>query len=78
MDIEKFLKPGKNIVIEIEEVEYLVNDEVVELIKKGEESIELRQLYDGQNYLFTIQEIEGSLVKNGVVDYLDKRTTGTI
>lgn len=71
MNIDKFLKPRKNIVIEIEEVEYLLDDNAVSLIKQGDKKIPLVQLYDGQSYFFDVQVVIKTLEK-GVVDYLSK------
>lgn len=73
MDIRKLLKPGKDIVVEIDEVEYLIDDKAVASMERGDEKVDLIQLYDSRRYPFDIATIEKSLLKNGIIDYLDKK-----
>ena len=73
MDIKDFLKPGKDIVVEIEDVEYLLDDESVSCIEQNKKNIPLVELYDHQSYLFDIEVILRVLREGGVVDYLDKK-----
>ncbi len=73
MDIKKFLKPGKDIVIEIEEVDYLLDDSAVSSIERGDKKVSLIELYGRQKYLFDAAVIMDVLEKDGVNDYLDKR-----
>lgn len=73
MNIRKFLKPGKDIVIEIDDVEYVLNDKGVSFIERGHKIISLIQLYDGQVYLFDIETVLKAIEKGGIIDYLEKR-----
>ena len=74
IDIHKFVKPGKDIVIDLEDgVEYLVDDNAVVAIERGDQIIELIGLYGGKHYALDIKDILVSLQKKGVIDYLDKR-----
>jgi hypothetical protein len=73
MEIEKFVEEGKDIVIELNGVEYLVEDEAVEALKRGDKNIQLTQLYDRQKHLVDAKEIEEVLTKTGVRDYVDKK-----
>ncbi len=72
VQIGDFLKDGEDLVINMNEVEYLVNDESVRAVEDGEKIIPVVQLYDGEGYFFNIKEIEKSLAENGPVDYLSK------
>lgn len=72
-DIRKFVKDGKDLAIDLDEVESLVRDDSLMAIESGDKKIPLLQLFDGQVYFFDIQKIQDSLLKIGVVDYLDKR-----
>ncbi len=65
MDIKKFLKPKKDIVIDIDEVEYLLDREAIRLIGEGAQNVELLQLYDHQLHNIKVKEIESSLTKKG-------------
>lgn len=73
INIKKFIKIGKNIVIDLNEIEYLIDDKAMSALKKGARKIELVQLYDQQRYLVDSQDIQNSLLKKGVIDYLDKK-----
>ncbi|MEK7579530.1 MAG: hypothetical protein AAB460_03315 [Patescibacteria group bacterium] len=75
MDIQKFLKPGKDIVIEMSDgIDYLIDDRAAEAIQKDDEKIDLMRLYDHKVFSIDRKEIESTLLKSGVDDYLDKRT----
>lgn len=77
INIKKFVKRDKNLVIDIDDVEYLINDEAIEAIEKGSKNIPLIQLYDGQTYLVNIKEIKNSLLQKGAIDYLNKKSYGS-
>ena len=72
MNIKKFLKPDKNLVIKINGVEYLVDDQAVVTIERGDEEIDLIQLQDQNHYLFNRSVIKDAINEEGVVGYLDK------
>lgn len=73
MNIENFIKENNNLVIDLDGVEYLLGDESVLAISRGEQKIPLAQLFDGKIYLIDVGDIEKSLGANGIVDYLDKK-----
>jgi len=72
MNIKKFLKPDKNLVIKINGVEYLVDDQAVVTIERGDEEIDLIQLQDQNHYLFNRSVIKDAINEDGIVGYLDK------
>lgn len=72
MNIKKFLKPGKNMVIKISGVEYLVDDQAVVTIERGDEEIDLIQLNDQNHYLFNRLVIKDAINEDGIIGYLDK------
>lgn len=72
MNIKKFLKPDKNLVIKINGVEYLVNDQAVVTIERGDEEIDLIQLHDQNHYLFNRSVIKDAINQDGIIGYLDK------
>ncbi|MGI5826952.1 MAG: hypothetical protein ACOX6C_00720 [Patescibacteria group bacterium] len=72
MNIKKFLKPDKNLVIKINGVEYLVDDQAVVTIERGDEEIDLIQLYDQNHYLFNRSVIKDAINQDGIIGYLDK------
>ena len=74
MDINKFIKPGKDAVVEIEEVEYLLDDNAATSIARGDKKIALIQLFDRRSYLFDIEIVVKAIEAGGIVDYLDKRS----
>lgn len=74
LNIGKFLKPGKDIIIELDdEVEYLLNDKAVEAIQRGDRKTVLTRLYDQETYFIDTQRIRDTLLRRGVIDYLDKK-----
>lgn len=74
MNIDVFLKPDKNIVIELEdEVEYLLDDDAVNDIKNKKKEVRLKRLVDGELFIVSVESTNKSLEKNGVIDYLDKK-----
>jgi hypothetical protein len=72
MNIKKFLKPDKNLVIKINGVEYLVDDQAVVTIERGDEEIDLIQLQGQSHYLFNRSVIKDAINEDGIVGYLDK------
>ncbi|BFD25152.1 MAG: hypothetical protein JST_000476 [Candidatus Parcubacteria bacterium] len=72
MNIKKFLKPDKNLAIKINGVEYLVDDQAVVTIERGDEEIDLIQLQDQNHYLFNRSVIKDAINEDGIVGYLDK------
>jgi hypothetical protein len=72
VNIKKFLKPDKNLVIKINGVEYLVDDQAVVTIERGDEEIDLIQLYDQNHYLFNRSVIKDAINQDGIIGYLDK------
>ncbi len=74
MNINKVLKPNKDIVIELDnEVEYIVNDKAIQAIGNDDKEIIIERLIDGKIFKVSLETIKKSLEKNGVIDYLDKR-----
>lgn len=73
INIRRFIKEGKNIVISLKEVEYLVDDKAVTVIEDGAEKVGLVCLYDQKLYFLDTQDIAQVLENEGVVDYLDKK-----
>lgn len=74
MNISKYTKHGKNIVIELHNgVEYLIDTVAESALKSGASQVELIRLYDSEVYIASADEIEKSLLKEGVIDYLNKR-----
>lgn len=74
VNIKEFLKKDKDLVIGIDGVEYLINSESIETIERGDKKIPLIRLYDNQIYIAKLMEIENSLFRKGLVDYLDKKS----
>jgi len=69
----KTLKKGKDLVIDLDSVEYLMRDEAVVAFEREDKNIPLLQLFDGLVYMIPIEEIKSSLREKGIIDYLDKR-----
>ncbi len=61
-----------NAVIEIDEVEYLINEKAAEEITAGEKNIILKRLVDSKERSFPIDIINHSIEKNGIIDRLEK------
>lgn len=79
MNLKKYSKNGKDMVIELDNgVEYLI-DAIAENSLQGSDGstgadkVTLIRLFDREIRVTTAKEIEDSLVENGVIDYLDKR-----
>ena len=73
-DINTFLKDGKNIVIELDdEVEYILDDKAVEEIKKRKSVVNLIRVIDRTIQPTKFKKIKEAFLRDGVVDYLDKR-----
>lgn len=73
MNIDKFVKFDKYIVIELDgDVEYLLDDNAVKEIKENKQKIDLVRLIDRKSFLVDRKKIEESLTGKGVIDYLDK------
>ncbi len=73
MDIRKYIKPGKDIVIELDdEVEYLLNKSAIRSLKDKDSNILLIRLLDGKIRKTSLKLVIQSLKKNGVVDYIDR------
>lgn len=60
-------------VIEIDDVEYLVDDKAVEAIERGDEEIDLLRIYDHERISVHVSHIEKKLLVEGASDYLDKK-----
>ncbi|HEY1041528.1 MAG TPA: hypothetical protein VGE63_02275 [Candidatus Paceibacterota bacterium] len=71
MNILKFVKPGKIMVIEIEYAEYLFEDEGIQMFKDDEPLVLVRILFGGQQYLMPKDVVERAIRKKGIIDYLD-------
>ncbi len=73
MDIKKFTKQGKNIVVELDdEVEYIIDDVAIKAIENGEEKVTLIRIVDRKPQSISVKRIFWALQKEGVADYLDK------
>lgn len=79
MNLKKYSKAGKNMVIELDNgVEYLIDTLAEDSLQGGDGSsgadkVTLIRLFDREIRVTTAKEIEDSLVENDVIDYLDKR-----
>lgn len=58
--------------IKINGVEYLVDDQAVVTIERGDEEIDLIQLHDQNHYLFNRSVIKDAINQDGIIGYLDK------
>ena len=73
MDIQKLIRVGKNIVVELDdEVEYIIDDTAVEAIEKGADKATLIRVVDRAPRTISVKRIAWALKKEGVIDYLDK------
>lgn len=74
MDIERYIKLNKDIVVELDdEVEYLIDDNAVQAIKKSDKRIPLKRLIDGKFFWIDLGMVARAIDNNGIVDYLDKK-----
>jgi hypothetical protein len=73
IDVKKFIKPDKDVVISIQDVEYLFTNESLEAMRKKKLEVPVVQLYDGRTYNFPPREIEDAFFEDGAIDYLDKK-----
>ena len=74
MNLKKFLKPGKNMVLELDDdVEYLVDDRVVEALEREDKYIYLIRLMDNQAFKVEIARVKKAISIGGIIDYLDKK-----
>ncbi|HRH22527.1 MAG TPA: hypothetical protein PLB51_00845 [Candidatus Paceibacterota bacterium] len=72
-NIDTYLKPSKNTVVELDdEVEYIIDDEAVLSIKNNKEHIFLIRVIDRKIVPVELEKIKKSLTKKGPIDYLDK------
>jgi hypothetical protein len=60
-----------NVVIEIDEVEYFIDEDSSKLIAKGEKNIVIIRLIDGVAAVFSQKKIKDAIEKNGIADYMD-------
>jgi hypothetical protein len=58
-------------VIEINEVEYLIDELADRMIEKDEQEIALMRLFDSAIFVFSAKEIKKNIERGGIVDYLD-------
>ena len=73
VDIKKYIKKDKDLVISIRDVDYLLDDQAVEAMRKRKLEIPLIHLYDGRTHMIPHADVENALFRDGVTDYLDKR-----
>lgn len=73
LDVERYVKVGKDFTIEIDEVEYLFDDTALQAVRNNDTLIPLVELFDRQTYLFNQKKIEEAIAEEGIIDYLDKR-----
>jgi hypothetical protein len=71
-DIRKFFRPGKNMVIEMDDdVEYILDDKSVEALSEGKEQISVIRVIDRTRQMVTARRIRWAISKEGIIDYLD-------
>ncbi len=71
-NIDDFIKPGHNMVVELDdEIEYLLDEEAIAMIKNNEANIFLKRLGDGHIVAITREKIITALDTDGLVDYLE-------
>lgn len=71
-NIKKYTKPGKDMVIELDdEVEYIIDSKIIQQIKAGEKTVLLIRVVDDYIVPTSLSRIVSSLEKNGPIDYLD-------
>lgn len=58
-------------IIEIDEVEYLIDENASKLIKMKTEDIALIRMIDRKIFVFSLKEIQAVIKKDGIIDYLD-------
>lgn len=70
-EINKFIKPGLNIVIELDdEVEYVIDEKALAQIKVGQTLIDLIRVVDRDTVQISAKRIGWSLNNGGAIDYL--------
>lgn len=70
----KLLKPGKELVIELEDgIDYLAREDAEAAIRRGDTHIPLIRLYDFKPFLVPISKMAEALKNKDNIDYLDKR-----
>jgi hypothetical protein len=74
MIIDKYLKPGKDIVVELDDnVEYILPASAVIAIKSGEEIITAVRVIDRTPQKVSARRIFWALETEGPADYLDSK-----
>lgn|GEM_PF-3465881 len=74
IDIAELVKPGKDIVVELEDdVEYIVDAEAVAAIKAEKSAVTLIRVIDRKPIAVSTRRIKWGLHKEGVIDYLDHK-----
>jgi TolB-like protein len=70
--IVDFIKPGKHMVIELDdEVEYIVDGDATEALRSGQRIIKLIRLIDRTTRMISARRIVWAVAHEGVIDYLE-------
>ncbi|MDD5318790.1 MAG: hypothetical protein PHF79_03180 [Candidatus Pacebacteria bacterium] len=74
LDIQTFVKPGKHMVIKLdEEVEYIIDAYAVADILEGKDRIKLTRVIDRTPQDISLRRIKWAIWKEGIIDYLDAK-----
>ena len=72
-NVNTYIKPGFDLIIELDDVEYLIDMQAVAAIKDNESTIALKRLIDGGVKIASIEQIIKVLQAKGPLDYLEIR-----
>jgi len=61
----------KNAVIEINEVEYLINEKSINALEDGKKLVPIKRLIDGKEEIVSIDTLNEAIQKNGIIDHLE-------
>lgn len=74
MDLRPFLKPGKQLIVELDDgVDYLVSNESAKQLDEGVRIVSLIRLFDQTSHRISARRIFWALQREGSVDYLDSK-----
>ena len=73
-NIKDYIKPQKDIVIELKDsVDYLIDDEAVLSIENNEKTVILKRLYDSKVLIFPTSEVIKCFSEKDRIDYIDNK-----
>lgn len=72
MQIDRFLRPGKRLVVELDDgVDYLIDEEAVANIRAGKTTVVLTRLVDNSRQRISVRRLSWALENKDAIDYID-------